>query len=208
MCSILALKQKGVIKKIIGSLPDDPNLALLVWARKLPKYQFNAFVSLCHHLSSKSLTVFVDDVCAMTTMRRNLYEQLKINEEYQKFFGNLGCNVFFTRELLNCNDNLGTLEQVMDFACKIPLLKFLQSLPKHKRKAMSGLDMGELLHGTIELMCFEKLESRVDGIITGELSLAVAMLHRDISNKPLSVIVIPHFKDVASVESYMYKLSG
>lgn len=202
MKALKLLQEKGLVK-VVGPLPDQPRLAMLAWARKPPKHPFKAFVSLNNQLSANALSVFVDDLCAMVTLQRSPVEQAEYNEQYKCFFSDLGCKTVFSREMLGCDEHRLVLDKVMQFASRVSFSAFMQTLPGHKKRTMQDLNMGELLHGIIELMCLEEIAKGLDGIVMGEMSLAIAMLHRNICTKPLSIVAIPHFSNESAVSEYI-----
>jgi hypothetical protein len=201
------LSEKGLVR-VIGPIPNEPRLAMLAWARKPPKAPFKAFVRLNNQLSANALSVFIDDLCAMITTQHSRCEQVIINSQYTSFFSELGCKTVFSRELLDCDEDLHILNNILRFASKIPFSVFMQTLPGHKKRAMQDLDMGELLHGIIELMCLEEISRISDGIIMGEVSLAIAMLHRNISTKPLSIVTVPHFDSENAVTEFITRIES
>lgn len=202
MKALKLLQERGLVR-VVGALPDLPRLAMLAWARKPPKSPFKAFVSLNNQLSTNALSVFVDDLCAMVTLQRGPVEQTELNEQYRHFFSDLGCKTVFSQEILSCDERKLVLDKVMQFASRVSLSAFMHILPGHKKRTIQDLNMGELLHGIIELMCLEEITKTVDGIVMGEMSLEIAMLHRDICPKPLSIVAIPHFSSENAVSEYI-----
>lgn len=188
------LEERNLITRVVGPLPRRPRVGLLVWARSVPKFPFRGLTALAQTIAASPVQVFVDDIFTMLATGRSAAEQEPMNEAYRRFFGELGCEVRFSSDFLGRRHGPNLLKAAAEFSRSIPVPLFIQTLPKHKLTVLPQLDMSELLHGTLELMCLEEVAASVDGLIVGEFSMAIAMLHRDISPKPVTVITAPRIE--------------
>lgn len=191
MTVLQRLEAHGLITKTIGPLLSNPRIALLVWARSVPKYPFLGLVELARVISGRPPLVFVDDLCGMLVAGRSSIEQEPYNQKYRNFFSAIDCEPSFSSEFLGRKYGERLFEEIMLFGRKIPLATFVQTLPKHRLAVLNELNLGELLHGTLELMCLDEIAATADGIVIGEFSQAIAMLHRDITQSPVSLIIAP-----------------
>ncbi len=201
---ITSFLESKLITNIIGTIPNSKiQPALVVWARKDPKYQFRALVALAQAITSHPLTVYVDDVCSQTIMGRTFREQEIFNNKYIEFFCELGCTVKLSSAIYKTCHSMSQMSFLMDIGHRISVAEFMRCLPEAKRLNLDHLYLGEIMHLLLELMLFEFVGKESNLLIVGHFSQAIIASHRNISNNPLTAIVTPKFKDRSEVNVYI-----
>jgi len=193
------LIEQGAVSRIIGKLPTSPSLAMVLWAHNPPGIGFDAHIELSKYLADKEPCIIVDDVFPKTYFKRSSQEQMRVNRTYSNFFLSRGCNLTFSSEIYSGKLQDGCLSPILEITEKLSLKEFLRALPESKMNNFSNLSMIELLHILNELYLLELMKERANLLIIPHFSQAIAVIHRNISQKPMSVVVTPTFggnKDV------------
>jgi len=183
------LKRRGIIKKVIGTLPREGlTVGLDVWARKSPKESFLGLIGICKTLTDKPLKVFVDDLCARMDTGRTVAEQKYYNNLYKKFFINQGCEVYFSSDVLSEKQ---MARRIYNFSTRLTFNDFVQCLPLEKRVNIEKLSIKECGHLILQLMFLDCIKDICDVAMFGAFSEAVVYMHRQTSNNPLSCVIVP-----------------
>lgn len=198
MDRVRELINRGIVSSVIGSVPQEPRLALVVWARKPPKPPFAGLVSVAKAISRRKLSVYVDDVCSMFVTGKSDREQREMNRLYSNYFGDLGCDVAFSSILYGGCEN-GVLSRLLAVGSKVTAGEFKQCLPEDKRIRLESLTADELLHALFELTLLDRVASERDSVLVGQFSQAILAAHRNVCASPLSAIVLSRIDDVARV---------
>jgi hypothetical protein len=201
------LREKGLVVGTVGAVPRPILPALVVWARREPKYEFHALVALAQTLSPEPLMVFVDDTCSRIVNRRSDDEQGEFNQQYIDFFQGLGCIVKLSSVVYRTVFSTQQLPPVLDLSARIPVAEFIKCLPRHKRLGQTEQHLGEVLHALTELLLFEQVSKERNLLVIGRLSRRIVITHRKVSRNPLSAVVAPRFKSRDEVDDYIAALT-
>ena len=206
---IESLRRNGLIVDVIGVPPTQQILpAMVVWARKEPKYEFQALVALARVLSLKPPVIFVDDTCSRIIAQRFLGEQESVNEKYIAFFRGQGCEVRLSSVLYDSLFGSEKLSALMEIGKKISLAEFVRCLPEKKRFGLAGLHLSETLHALLELLLFEQVSNERNLLIIGQFSKAIVATHRNVSGNPLAAVVVPRLNGRHEVDEYVAALAN
>lgn len=203
-----ALRVKGLIIGTIGVPPSQVLPALVVWARKEPKYEFRALVALARTLSLEPPVVFVDDTCSRVITERTLDQQESLNKEYVEFFLEQGCEVKLSSMIYDSLFGCEKMAAIMNVGKKVSLAEFMRCLPEKKRLGLTGLRLGETLHTLLELLLFEQVSKERNLLVIGQFSQAIVATHRNVSSNPLAAVVAPRLNSRHEVDAYVTALRG
>lgn len=206
--SVNALQRSGLVIDTIGAQSAQILPAIVVWARKGPKYEFHALVALARSLSSEPPVVFVDDTCSRIITERPLDQQELLNGRYVEFFQERGCEVRLSSSIYDVMFGSQKMAAVMDIGRKIPLAEFMRCLPEKKRFGLTELHLGETLHALFELLLFEQVRKERNLLVIGQFSQAIVATHRNISSNPLAAVVAPRFSSRHEVDVYVTALGN
>lgn len=209
MKNLYILKQNGYVSKIIGETSDnDMSLAILVQARSKPKHPFKAFIELSKVLTARPLAVFVDNLYSQVFFERTDEEQSLIDNEYSKFFSDLGCVVYFSKNVFFKNDP-SLFNSIINLALKFSYKEFFNSLPYEKRVNIERLSQNEIVHFLMEMHLMNIVKNyKYNVLLIGHSSQAIVAAHRNSIKNPLTAIVVPRFKNFESVDSYVSGLQN
>jgi hypothetical protein len=202
------LINQGLVQSIIGKVPDPMECVLVMWARSKPKPVFKAYIELAKLLSPHPLQVFVDDVCSQTVMKINNDEQKDLNKAYEKYFSDYNCSVTFSSDLYQRVYGNKLFSEIIQFAQSITLNEFQRCLPQKKRDMYQFLQLDEILHCLLQLFLFKHIQDKSRVLLIGQFSQAIVALHRDISEEPLSAIVLPKMEGQKRIEEYVLQLKS
>lgn len=203
-----ALRRKGLVIDTIGIPTTQILPALVVWARKEPKYEFHALAALARIFSPEPPVVFVDDTCSRVITERPFDQQELLNRKYVAFFQERGCEVKLSSAIYDAMFGSEKMAAVMDIGKKISLAEFVRCLPEKKRLGLDELHLGETLHALFELLLFEHVSKERNLLVIGQFSQAIVATHRNVSDSPLAAVVVPRFKNHREVDAYVAALEN
>ncbi|MBA4496435.1 hypothetical protein ACFO25_16895 [Paenactinomyces guangxiensis] len=205
---IHSLINQGLVQCVMGRIPDPMECVLTVWARRKPKPVFKAFIELAKVLSPYPLKVFVDDVCSQTVMKISDDKQKNLNEAYEKYFSHYNCSVTFSSHLYERVYGDKVLLEILRLGQSITLNEFQRCLPQKKRDKYQSLQLDEILHCLLQLFLFKHIQSKSRVLLIGQFSQAIVALHRDVSEEPLSAVVLPKMEGLEGIEEYVLQIRG
>ena len=203
-----ALRREGLVIDTIGVPTKQTLPALVVWARKEPKYEFRALVALARTLSPEPPVVFVDDTCSRVITERSSTQQESLNGRYVDFFMGQGCEVRLSSSIYDALFGSDKMSAIMEIGMKIPLAEFIRCLPEKKRLGLTELHLGETLHALFELLLFEHVSKERNLLVIGQFSQAIVSTHRNVSDSPLAAVVVPRFNSHHEVDAYVAALEN
>lgn len=205
---IRLLIEQGVVSRMIGELPANPSLAMVLWAHNPPGVGFEAHIELSDCLSGKKPYIVVDDIFPKAYFKRTSQEQMDINEAYSNFFLSRECTLTFSSEIYSKKSLNKSLLSILGIAERLSLTEFLRALPEDRMKNFSSLKTIELLHILNELYLLELTKEKANLLIVPHFSQAIAVIHRNISQKPMSVIVTPIFGRKIEISERISKIKS
>lgn len=206
MSVISKLKSCELITNILGPIPLNIQPAFVIWARKEPKDSFLAFVALSEKLTSKSLVVFVDDICSQLVMERTPEVQAEINERYREFFKNTSCIVKFSSEIYANELNDSVFQSFIELGRHVTINEFKHCLPENKRQDFNKLTLAEIMHLLLELLLLERVANECNLLLVGHFSQAIVVCHRKTSRNPISAIAVPRLNNKEEINDYKRKI--
>jgi hypothetical protein len=202
--SIILFQKHGLITNVMGTIPfPDIRTALVIWARKEPKYHFRALIAIAQELTKHEVNIYVDDVCSQIITGRSRDEQEILNNKFVDFFCKQGCVVKLSSAIYETKWGTELFNSVLNLGRKISVAEFLRCLPEAKRTKLDKLHLGEVLHTLFELLLFEQVSIESNLLVVGQFSQAIVASHRNISSNPLSAIVIPKLNNCDEVDKYI-----
>ncbi|MFC1622459.1 hypothetical protein ACFL1Y_00475 [Patescibacteria group bacterium] len=205
---ITSLEKHGLITNVIGEISYPIHPALVVWARKEPKYQFRALIALAQTITPYPLSVYVDDVCTQVIVQRSYNEQEIFNKKYIEFFQEHGCVVKLSSVIYKNQFGVNKMPLIINIGQKTSITEFFRCLPKKKQIHFDQLHLDEIMHMLLELLFFEQVSDQSNLLIVGNFSQAIVLSHRNISNNPLAAIVTPKFNNQSDVNNYIMMLKN
>ncbi len=201
--SIQELHKTQHIASTIGDLPKALRPAIVIWAKHMPRHDNLPLIEVAQRVSERPVQVYVDDIAAKLFCKRNAADQEKYNHAYREFFESKNCAVTFSSELYKelYRDNL--LMELLQFAKRVSVSRFLRSLPEKKLDNFEALDSSEIMNLLLEVFLFEHVTKTSNVIVVRHFTQAVIMSHRQISLKPLSAIVLPTFSTNQDIDTYI-----
>jgi hypothetical protein len=156
-------------------------------------------------LTSKSLVVFVDDLCSRLVTKRTQQDQEKMNNRYREFFETVGCMMRFSSEIYTTKFSTDVFPLLLRVGQRVPFSEFKRCLPKNKRNNLDNLTLDEVLHLLLELLLLEQVKEKCNLLLVGHFSQAIVVCHRKISQNPLSAIAVPRLNSRKEIDEYMRK---
>ncbi len=188
------LKSIGIIHDVIGPIPDLPRLGLLCWARRhTPKPLLGHLTRIAIWLATEeNCTVIIEDEFPRVSLNRDKSEQIVIDRKYSDYFAKAGIHdIHFSSEIYRSTENV--FGMFLESLSHVTFSAFLSLLPENKRvPAKDGSDdlsLLEICHAGLNLVILRQMETLVDCWLTGINSFAMAMTYRQISSRPLSIIL-------------------
>ncbi len=195
------LKQLGIVTNVVGEVRDEDKYSLLVWAHKSPGLGFNITLGLCEYVSGKKPVVVIDNLLPAALFQQTSGQKQEIKTIYQNFFQERGCETLVLSELYQQVFGAALLSEFYKFSDRISVRDFLALLPERKKSELENLTYIESMHAINQLFTLEMVSQNLnrDVVVSPKFSQAMYLLHRDISQKPMSVIVTDVFGDNAQI---------
>jgi len=204
---IEGLVQAGLIKEIIGPIPESPKILIPTWAKHPAGMFFHAFTALASKLSTQKPTAFVEDTFPRVLFDKTSDQQAALNITYEDMFRQHGCNVLFSSSFLQEATNGRLIEEIFKMHSKLNWKHFEKLLPEGKRSDLDSINTAELLHASIQSLALDILSRDHDMVLMGGRSRATAVEHRRISKSPMTAILLPVFTSDVEVQKYIDDLN-
>lgn len=184
------MTQKGLISSILGTVPNEPRIALAIWANKPPQPNLRILIALARELAPHNTCVFVDDLCPrIVHPRRTDLQQIRLNKLYSQFFSSYGSEVSFSSVIYQRSHEERFLSSLMALASKVTINEFRHILPPSKKTAFPAICLKDLFHFLLHLRFLDSISKICDTLAVFDDKIKIAALHRKTNESPLAAIL-------------------